>query len=280
MEDRKETIMKRLDNDYALLESKGYEVLGVFLYGSDNYHLSDEKSDIDTKAIIIPTFDDLIFKNEYESKTFEEEDGSLMDVKDIRHMFNIFLKPNINFLEVLFTPYFKLNPNYFAYFSGKIFKNAEKIAHYNKSRFLFTIYGEQKSRFTRLLRDTPSSHEEVEKYGYSLKNFHHIIRMGEFASRFVDGESFASCMVSRMPEELIKYKRVPLPLNEMMQIAEDSMNRTNMLCQRSLDDPEFEKIDTEVEEILKDAQRYLIQQFLMEQICDCERERIINGQRN
>ena len=35
--------------------------------------------------------------------------------------------------------------------------------------------------------------------------------------------------------------------------------------------------DKEAEEILNNAQRYLIQQFLMEQICDCEKVGIING---
>ena len=126
--ERKELIFNRLKEDYALLEKRGYEVLGVFLYGSDNYGLSDEQSDIDTKAIIIPKFDDLVFNREYVSDTFIENDNSLMDVKDIRFMFKIYLKQNINFLETLFTPYCELNPEYIGYYSGTIFKNAEKIA--------------------------------------------------------------------------------------------------------------------------------------------------------
>ena len=37
------------------------QLLGVFLYGSQNYGINTETSDVDTKAILIPTFKELIF---------------------------------------------------------------------------------------------------------------------------------------------------------------------------------------------------------------------------
>lgn len=36
-----------------------YQVLGIFVYGSQNYSLATKDSDIDTKAIIIPTIENL-----------------------------------------------------------------------------------------------------------------------------------------------------------------------------------------------------------------------------
>lgn len=50
----------RLQEDYEFLSNLGYNVLGVFLYSSQNYEMDTENSDIDTKAIIIPNFEDLI----------------------------------------------------------------------------------------------------------------------------------------------------------------------------------------------------------------------------
>ena len=52
-------IMERLQHDYAVTRAK-YEVLGVFLSGSQNYNCQTETSDIDTKVIVIPTLDEMI----------------------------------------------------------------------------------------------------------------------------------------------------------------------------------------------------------------------------
>ena len=56
----KEDIVKRMQEHYAVLEDMGYEVVGLFLQGSQNYNLGYEDSDVDTKAIILPTLDDII----------------------------------------------------------------------------------------------------------------------------------------------------------------------------------------------------------------------------
>lgn len=275
--ERKELIFNRLKDDYKLLEKKGYEVLGVFLYGSDNYGLSDELSDIDTKAIIIPKFDDLIFNKDYVSDTFIEDDNSFMDVKDIRFMFKIYLKQNINFLETLFTSYCELNPKYIGYYSGTIFKNAEKIAHYDKGKALKTMMGDMKTKYKLLFKDTPHTHHDIEEHGYSLKEFHHIMRLEEFVHRYIDGDKYNDCLTSKQVDVLLNYKRKPMDIDEVRKLTQEALKNTEDLVNATLELPEFQKIDKEAEEILNNAQRYLIQQFLMEQICDCEKERIING---
>ena len=32
-----------------------HQILGIFVYGSQNYNIATENSDVDTKAIIVPT---------------------------------------------------------------------------------------------------------------------------------------------------------------------------------------------------------------------------------
>ena len=56
-------INDRIQSDYEFLQNAGYKVLGVFLQGSQNYHLEYEGSDIDTKAIVLPGFNDFVLKN-------------------------------------------------------------------------------------------------------------------------------------------------------------------------------------------------------------------------
>ena len=67
-----------------------YEIFGIFLYGSQNYGLATANSDIDTKMIVIPSFDDLIFKKPV-SKTIRFPWGEC-DVKDVREMIKSYKK--------------------------------------------------------------------------------------------------------------------------------------------------------------------------------------------
>ena len=54
------SIQKRVNDQYKYAVSKyGDHILGVFLYGSQNYNIHTEDSDIDTKAIYIPTLDEI-----------------------------------------------------------------------------------------------------------------------------------------------------------------------------------------------------------------------------
>lgn len=54
MKSSKIQIMHQLEQDYQRLEREGYVVFGVFVYGSQNYGLETENSDIDVKALIVP----------------------------------------------------------------------------------------------------------------------------------------------------------------------------------------------------------------------------------
>lgn len=109
---RKEKIMKRMQEHLEELEKRNYKVVGIFLQGSQNYDLDYEGSDIDTKAIVLPTFEQIVFNTKPVSTTLILENDEHIDVKDIRIMFSCFKKQNINFLEILFTDYFILNKDY------------------------------------------------------------------------------------------------------------------------------------------------------------------------
>ncbi|MBQ5919289.1 MAG: nucleotidyltransferase domain-containing protein [Lachnospiraceae bacterium] len=80
------------------------QLLGVFLYGSQNYGLSTEDSDVDTIAIVLPNEYDLYFSRPL-TKELHLENGEHCVVKDIREILNEFKKQNVNFLEILVTDY-------------------------------------------------------------------------------------------------------------------------------------------------------------------------------
>lgn len=112
------------------------EILGVFLYGSQNYNCATDSSDVDSKAIIVPSLDRLI-----EGKMLSKElhvGESHCEVKDIREMGRMWLKGNMNFVEILFTDYYIVNPR-FQDFWQKLVDMRDEIAYYNPKRTILSL---------------------------------------------------------------------------------------------------------------------------------------------
>ena len=79
------------------------------LFGSQNYNLADKHSDVDTKSIILPSKKDWLF-GDFEYSDIVMPDKSHAEVKDLVAKLKQFDKGNINFLEILYTPYVAVNP--------------------------------------------------------------------------------------------------------------------------------------------------------------------------
>ena len=142
--DREEKIMKRVQEHYDYLQSLGYEVVCVCLQGSQNYGLdeySDEyMSDIDTKAIVLPPLDDFIAAASPVSTVVIMDNNEHAEVKDIRVMFEMFKKENISYIELLFTGFKIVNPEW-AELIKPLFANRELISTHHRNQFLRCIAG-------------------------------------------------------------------------------------------------------------------------------------------
>ena len=142
-----------------------HKILGIFLYGSQNYNIATENSDVDTKAIIVPNLYNLAIKP-IKTHTIELENGEHCEVMDIMHLVANFRKQNINFVEVLFTDYYWINPLY--EMDWKIwFKDIrEDIAVYNPAYCLKTICGQA-------IHTLKQDKTDAKKYanGLRLRNF-------------------------------------------------------------------------------------------------------------
>lgn len=55
------------------------KVVGVFLQGSQNYGLDYKDSDVDTKAVLLPSFKDIVLNKQPISTTHIREDNSHTD---------------------------------------------------------------------------------------------------------------------------------------------------------------------------------------------------------
>lgn len=250
--EREQQLNKRLIEDYEYVQSLGYNVLGVMAQGSDNYCLSYSGSDIDTKAILIPSFADFVLNRKPVSTTLILPSSEHIDIKDIRLMHNCFFKQNINFVEILFTKYKYINPEYEAIYQP-MFDSAERIAHYNNYAAVNCIAGMVYEKHKAMEHPYPTLIEKIEKYGYDNKQLHHIIRCEEFLKRYINGVPYAECLIPTDPQHLIDIKASYIySLDEAREIADNCEEIVKQVKQQYMDTHEV-VIDHEVEAIMNDV---------------------------
>ena len=216
-----------------MLEDRGLTVVGIFLYGSQNYNLNYKGSDIDLKAIVIPSINDIVFNNKPISTTIDIPDG-LCDIKDIRLMVQSWRKQNVNFMELLFTEYSYVNPLFYEFFRP-LLAARETIVRYNEKRAVDCLRGFVYEKYYRLFKDTPSQHDEVTKYGYAAKQLVHMERLASLLEHYMKREPYMECLMVS-PEERQKwidlktYSPNPLSIDEVkersqkvIEIVEDNI---------------------------------------------------------
>ena len=125
-------VMQRVNEHYnrAVQHYGEAAVLGVFLYGSQNYGTNTPESDVDTKCILVPNLFSLAIKP-YEVNHLDI-DGEVCECMSIMHMVANWKKQNINFVEILFTDYCIINPLYQEVWANLMtLNNKEEIARYD-----------------------------------------------------------------------------------------------------------------------------------------------------
>lgn len=207
----KEDVMKRVQEHYdAAVSMYGDKVLGVFLQGSWNYGdaLCDEQSDVDTKCIVLPSFEDVCLNEKPVSCTHILENGEHLDAKDLRLYMDFFRKQNINFVEVLFTEYKVVNSKYEKQWA-RLVEAREQVGRYDIKRALNCMTGMVYEKDKALTHPYPTLVEKIEKYGYDGKQLSHAFRMYYFMGMYLAGVSYEECLKvkSEKADHLRKVKR-------------------------------------------------------------------------
>jgi predicted nucleotidyltransferase len=173
------SLIECLDKQKKILESQGYSVAYICIYGSQNYGLDiqneEYSSDIDMKAVIVPTLDDLVRNSKPVSATIETEWGQC-DLKDIRTYFQTLLKANPAYVETLYTNYYIIDEKFTKEFY-EIFNLKDKLVDVLSAQFLRSMYGMMCEKEKALCHPYPTIAHKIEKYGYDGKQAHHILRL-------------------------------------------------------------------------------------------------------
>ena len=204
-------IMKRVQDHYdeALQYFPEEQIVGVFLQGSQNYGLDYEGSDVDTKLIVVPSFRDICLNKKPVSTTHVRANDEHTDWKDIRLYMETFRKQNLNFLEILFTDFYIINPMYKEEWD-RLVEAREFIARMNPYRAVKSMKGIALEKFHAMKHRYPSKADIIDKYGYDGKQTSHQIRVYDYLRRYIAGEDYESCLrpSDYLLEQIMNYKKL------------------------------------------------------------------------
>ena len=245
------------------------ELVYMAVQGSQNYGLDcygdGYYSDLDTKAIVLPSLDDIVQNKQPLSFVYVLENNEHIDIKDIRVMFEMFKKQNINFIEILFSHYNYINPKY-ADFFNELISNREKIARYNHNQTLRCIAGMSMEKLKAMCHPYPTIKDKIDKYGYDGKQLHHIIRMNDFMRAFIVlGLSYEASLSHFKDKDLLfdaKFNK--FSLEDALRLAERYDNDTKELKEKFSND--VETTDKEVEELLNKVKYQCIKKHILEEV--------------
>ena len=244
---RKESAMgieeRHLRVHWKELKRRKYRVIALMLQGSQNYGLEeyslDYCSDIDSKAIVVPTFRDFLNCTPPISTTIKFENGEQCDVKDIRVMFECFRKQNIQFLELLYTR-FKIVDWRYKKLLKPLWKERDAIAAINRKALANSLAGITMEKRKALCHPYPSLLEKIKKYGYDGKQLSHAVRLYILMKNWSEGMPLEKCFWPDKNERemLMNYKKQldvegqPLDVERAIAICDEMVRETGKIKQR------------------------------------------------
>lgn len=215
----KERVKQGLEKAMCFLKSEGYNVVYLALYGSQNYQMAHATSDLDFKAVVVPNLSDLVRNTKQVSKQIEF-DGGLIDVKDLRLFMSTLLKCNPAYLETMYTQYYLCSTTYSEFFK-EIRGKMPDVVREKGDRFMSACYGMMSEKHHALSHLYPSQAEEVEKYGYAKKQYHHLGRLMKLMYDFLETGEFI--LVPNTRKNLMGLKVNTRPVDEVHSFAQTMM---------------------------------------------------------
>lgn len=249
------TTFERVEEHYKeALDHFSYDqIVGCFLQGSQNYQLDLPGSDVDTKLIVVPKFRDIALNSKPVSTTHIRANEEHIDFKDIRLYMETFRKQNLNFLEILFTPYSLVNCEYEQQWD-RLEIARERIARMNPWRAVKSMKGIALEKFHAMEHRYPSKIELIDKYGYDFKQLHHLVRVDNYLTRYINGDKYEDCLIptEEMKKFLLDIKRGNWELAAARELATMSLEHVTKIADEFCAQTE-DKEDAEMRELLEDV---------------------------
>ena len=235
-----------------------HSLLFKSVIGAENYNLKKEDEKPYYKIFVNPSFDDL-----YTNKTISDRNSlSLNEDKsysydDIRVLAKSLVKPNIYFIEALYSGSITINENLDTKSKdliNKLLENKDIISKINLSHLYDSCIGIFKSRYTKALKNLSNN-----IYGYNTEEAFECWRILDFLRAYADS-NFNNFKGALWYEEsnnkrkfLIDLRNGLFSLNEFKQIINDTFTNIKNDFEEKYKKFEFDKETAIfVEDIAKD----------------------------
>lgn len=260
-------VMSRVHDhlDESLQRFDESRIVGIFLQGSQNYGLETPKSDVDTKLIVTPTFDEVVLNKKPISTTHVRANNEHTDLKDIRLMLATFRKQNLNFIEILFTPYAWVNPLFESEW-GRLTAAREQIAHYSPYGAVKTMKGIAMEKYHAMEHEYPSKLEVLAEYGYDPKQVSHLVRVQNFISSYLAGYPYEECLYPKDKDFIMDIKLGRYSLDEARKIADKYLKLVVTEADEFCSTHSKTDVDTNVDSLLNEVQYNIVKKALLEEI--------------
>lgn len=252
-------IEDRLKEHWIALERLGYNndnIVGIFLYGSQNYGTDIETSDVDTKCLVVPTFEDIISNEVKSNKTIDFGKSGICTVIDIREYIKEVKKQNINFLEIMFTNYYIINTKYRPFWN-QLVSEREKLVKYDAMRHFLSVSNQAKHTLKQrsAVVTIPEKNKKVYN-AYRLSLFLKAYRDYLFNSWNSEIQAeYKKCLYlsedTRETLKKIRRSEAIYPLKEIEEILNEEEEKKNFYAKFSYGNTAY--LDSVLESFVKDC---------------------------
>ena len=261
-----ERVMEHLQEAETLVPQK--HIVGIFYQGSGNYGLDYEGSDVDTKCIVTPTFKEIALARKPLSTTHVRANDEHIDMKDIRLYVQTFRKQNLNFLEILYTPYFYFTEVDFYNQWRRLMNAREEITHYDPVRSVKSMMGIASEKYFAIEHHYPARMAWIEKFGYDPKQLHHLLRVSEYLERYLAGEPYGDCLLTKQADYLKAVKLGLHSLEEAREIANKAYSDIHEKCDKFIEEHKNDPVDHAVDELLDDVTYQIMEESVRRDLWD------------
>ena len=174
------------------------DILGTFLIGSQNYNLDNSQSDIDSKVIIIPSFEEITSTQPPRNEiiAFGKEQINIIDYRLLPKFFN----KGFSYLELLFTDYYIIDYYYEEYWDA-LRQEREDLAYLHPMKFYNAVFGMIMSLDSRV-HNSSLANEKV----YYTKALARMYFLRDLIFTYYYGCNFKDCLQYCDREEYFKIK--------------------------------------------------------------------------
>ena len=197
-------------------------IVGCFLYGSQNYNMGDEQSDVDTRVLVVPSLADVVCARRPLSFEHHCENGEHINFVDVREFVQQLLKQNPNSLEILFTDHFIINPP----FNGVwyyIWSHREDFARINPHKAVNTMRHMANANYHQMMNGE-----------FDHKKLATMIRLEKAIGDYILGCKYEHVLKSDRASFFLRVKRGNFIENEEqgLRFAQETYESVNRIADR------------------------------------------------